>query len=52
MCGPLLSLGLAPRLMVPKTIGLLLSFESEGTEVLVSDAGVSSSCWLDLPLGK
>lgn len=35
--------------MAPKTIGLLLSFESKGTEVLCSDARVSSSRWFDLP---
>lgn len=47
--GPLLPLGFAPRLMAPKTTGLLLSFESKGTEVLYSDAGISSSCWFNLP---
>lgn len=35
--------------MAPKTSGLLLSFKSKGAEVLDSDAGVSSSCWLNLP---
>lgn len=47
--GPLLSLGFAPRWMVPKTTGLLLSFESKGAEVLYSDTGISSSCWFNLP---
>lgn len=49
MLFPLLLLGLAPRCVVPKTSGLLLSFKSKGAEVLDSDAGVSSSCWLNLP---
>lgn len=35
--------------MAPKTSGLLLSFKSEGAEGLDSDAGISSSCWLNHP---
>lgn len=46
MPSPLLLLGFAPRLMAPKTSGLLLSFKSKGAEGSDSDARVSSSCWL------
>lgn len=49
MLCPLLLLGFAPRWVVPKTNGLLLSFKSKGAEVLDSDTRVSSSCWLNLP---
>lgn len=49
MLVPLLLLGFAPRWVVPKTSGLLLSFKSKGTEVLDSDARVSSSCWFNPP---
>lgn len=38
--------------MAPKASGLLLSFKSKGAEVLDSDAGVSSSCWFEPPLGR
>lgn len=47
---PLLLLGFAPRWVVPKTNGLLLSFKSKGAEVLDSDTRISSSCWLNHPL--
>lgn len=52
MWGSLLLLGFAPRWVVPKTSGLLLSFKSKGAEVLGSDVRVSSSCWLNPPLGR
>lgn len=49
MVGPLLSPGFAPGWVAPKAIGLLLSFESKGAEVLDSDTRVSSSRWLNPP---
>lgn len=51
--GSRLLLGFAPRGMISKTSGLLLSFKSEGAEGLVSGIGISSSyCGIPLSVYK